>query len=347
MAVEFVTKLLAGLVSAVVGTALLGWFHAGHDAIVAALLVGAFRFFCFADAAWLSLLRDGKRIIPLAVVPTLQSALQLGLIAGMVLVFGDHLFLIGLSYASSQFLFLGLKLAQIRKTASLAGVHILPLRSLKIEKPDWTSGYWKMMGTGYLTSCLSSLMKEGDTLVVGLVASDSSVGFYRLARSLVSVIQLATQALATLVLQDFAEIRRKGSSALVALVHKIAIPFAAVVMAICAVVAVALPYIIQVVYGRNFLGAVLPFRILLVGTAVSTGLFWITPALIAMRELKAMLYISVLNFAAYVVAMLVGLHFLRGLGPAVATSTSWVFGYGASLIWLLIVLKRQGSQVTA
>lgn len=339
--VEFATKLMAGFATFIMGVALLGGIHATWDIVAAAALIGLYRFFSFGDAAWMSLMRDEKRIKALSLVPTAQSMMQLGLIALLLAVFGKGLFLTALSYVAAQTVFLLVKVDQTRSTAKRAGVALLPLGNLSSLKPRWRIGFWKMMGAGYLSSCLSSLMKEGDTLVVGLVASDSSVGFYRLARSLVSVVQLVTQAIATLILQDFAEIRRNGAAAVLSVVRRVAVPFAGLVLAGCAVIAIALPAVIMMIYGPQYAGAVLPFRILLVGTAVSTSLFWVTPALIALREVRAMLHISFMNFAAYVASMALGIYLLQGTGPAVATSVAWTVGYSASLVWLLVVLRRE------
>ncbi|MYL96435.1 oligosaccharide flippase family protein [Novosphingobium sp. FGD1] len=339
--VEFATKLMAGFATFIMGVALLGGIRATWDIVVAAALIGLYRFLSFGDAAWMSLMRDEKRIKALSLLPTAQAMMQLCLIAVLLAVFGKGLFLAALSYVAAQTVFLVVKVDQTRSTAKRAGVALLPLGNLRSLKPRWRAGFWKMMGAGYLSSCLSSLMKEGDTLVVGLVASDSSVGFYRLARSLVSVVQLVTQAIATLILQDFAEIRRNGAAAVLSVVRRVAVPFAALVLAGCAVIAIALPAVIKMIYGPQYAGAVLPFRILLVGTAVSTSLFWVTPALIALREVRAMLHISFMNFAAYVASMALGIYLLQGTGPAVATSVAWTVGYSASLVWLLVVLRRE------
>ncbi|MYL99556.1 oligosaccharide flippase family protein [Novosphingobium sp. FGD1] len=339
--VEFITKLISGVVSFIVGVALLGALDASADIIAAAALIGLFRFLSFADAAWVSLMRDAKRIYSLSFVPVMQISLQMVLVTSLVWGFSGRLFLAALGYVLSQAVSLVVKLNQLRDVSKNMHVHVLRRPHLGLLRRDQAPAYWRMMVAGYFTSCLSSLMKEGDTLVVGLVASDSSVGFYRLARSLVSIVQLANQAIATLILQDFSALRREGPAAILAVVRRIAVPFAVIVMFSCLLLALALPHVITFVYGSAYLGAVLPFRILLVGTAISTSLFWVTPALVALREMRAMLTINIVNFTLFVIAMAVGIHYLRGVGPAVATSAAWAFGYGASLFWLLFVIWRE------
>jgi O-antigen/teichoic acid export membrane protein len=328
---EVATKALSVLVLVCAGPILLRATGADGSLLFAVICAALARFFGLIDPIWFSLLRHERRINDLAVQPIAIAALQLVLnLLAVALGFRGVA-----SFAGSLFLAqaasAGWKLLAVRGVAGrpLFGrdAILLSPRQLRDAWPE-TQAFWRMMSSGYLSSCLSSLVKEADGLLIGLLGGARDVGFYRLAKSLAGLLQTAAQSVSSLLFQQFAELHAaRDPAGLTRFVGRIAPPLAITALVGGTTLALIIQPLIAWLFGTKYLPALIPFRILLVGVAISSALVWVSPLLTMLRRMRDVVVLNLLTFVIFVAVLAVSIPAFGALAPAIALSAAWALGH--------------------
>lgn len=340
---EVTMKAVASVLILASAFLVLDWSSVEGDYRATIVLCVLGRFFAFYDPIWTSIVRDRRKVAMLSTVPVVVRWMQTGLTFGLIFFIGSDLVWAAVSLFAAQGVSFLVKVATTFEAPSRIfgqGGYLLldrrVCRSFTIV-PE----FWRMMRAGYFASSLSAIPKEADTIVVGLVASEEEAGFYRIAKSLVSLILTGVQTLSTLIIQDFSEMMIVTNKKRIATyIAKYAPMLVALMIPACIVGFLIAPSFIAYVYGDEYGSAAVPFRILLVGTGFAAAFFWTTPLLAAMRQFKEMLRLQVVNFGIYSLVLTAAIFYLGEWAPAVALSVAWITGHVGALLLVKRALWR-------
>jgi O-antigen/teichoic acid export membrane protein len=288
-----------------------------------------------ATPIWISLVRASKRMRLFVVVPAIQAWLSVALVAIFFHVFGANILSVAISLLVAEAAALVARLLTMPyppndSDVSPSGLSSPP--SMYASRREHRA-FWHMMGAGYISSCLSSIIKETDVLVVGWLGTPVLAGFYRLAKSLVTTLQTGVATISTVIIQDFADsLRRSRIDEVRALVFKIA-PAILLLTAVASVIAATcIGKFLTVSVGPEYAGARTPFLYLLPGIAVATAFFWVQPLAVALQSSGTILRVSVLNFVVYAGTLAASATFIGPWAAALALSVAWGFGHFALLV---------------
>ena len=171
-----------------------------------------------------------------------------------------------------------------------------------------------MVSWNFLGATFGGALTQGSVILVGALHSAVEAGYFRLASNLATTADYAEVALNRVVSAPLAEAHALGDRAtfrrLIARWTTREGPLAAVL-----VVAgmAALPVVVPLVFGSAYTPMVLGAEVMLLGTAVSTALFFVTPALYAQGRVRTW----VLANGAYAILTL-------GIGATAASSLGFL-----------------------
>ena len=342
----FVELLTKGAASAFVlcsGYMVLNWSSVAGEYGGVIVLCALARFIGFYDPVWTSIMRDRRKIASLSAVPALARWVQTALTFSLLSLWGGDLIWAGFSFLVTQLVFFVVKLALTFGTSDRlfgrGGFLTMDRRLLKSF--GYLPEFWQMMRAGYISSCLSAIPKEADTLVVGFVSSEEQAGFYRVAKSLASLLLTGVQTLSTLIIQDFSELKSmKGNSGIRVFVLRYSPILLTLIVPTCILAFYLSPWAIETVYGEAYLSASVPFRILLVGTGFAAAFFWASPLLAALRHFRHMLVLQIVNFVIYCVVLGGAIYCFGAWGPAIALSVAWITGHVGALFFVWLALRN-------
>jgi O-antigen/teichoic acid export membrane protein len=307
----------------------------GAEALWIYLMFSASQVANFLEQPWFSVARDLGRYRTIASLTAGVAALRLAGLAGLWAA-GQ------LSLASTAATFLAVAVIQMLVVGRLflgamrdgygTGWRGLGVRALIARRND-IAGFWSFMNATFVWSIFSTLIKEGDVLVLGLLRPAEEVGWYRLAKSLAGVAQKVADMLAQVIYQDFSElVIRKDVAQVRRQIGALCRTWPPLVLAGAVVgMAIARP-VVPWVFGVDYDPAIPAFRLLLLGSAAVTMLFWIRPIALAFD-----LYWFNLWVVAVSGVVLIPLEYLMieqwgGLGCAAAVVLGAIGGYLALLV---------------
>ena len=200
---------------------------------------------------------------------------------------------------------------------------------------DDLADFWRFLRAGFFTGSLSAMVKNADILILGHWRPAQEVGWYRLAKSLAGTLQAAAGVLSQTIFQDVSEWveRRQAHHALVMLqasTRKLLLPFLAVYL----VAGAALWWLLPWVYGRAFEPSRVLVLCLLLGTFVSSILFWVNPLLLALERFRAYVTILLATTCVTLVAQVALTPRYGAVGTALAVALAWAVGHGAIFLYL-------------
>ena len=341
---EVATKTAALVALCLVGPLVLRAAQAPPGAETALTIVAGARFLSFFDPIWFSVLRSDRSIGVLTMQPIVVALLQLCLSVAFCLFWNGHVLAFAAAMLVAQAASLAWKMVGVRHrlARSLFGPQGLVLSPWKTFQTRLLHrGFWRMMTAGYFSSCLSSAVKEGDGVLIGLLGGAVDVGYYRLAKSMAGLVQTAAQSLSTLLFQHFAELVAAGdATGIRRFVGRIAPLMAIVALLGAGAVALCIRPLISTVFGARYLLALPPFYVLLLGISISSALAWVSPLLTMLRRMREVLILNLLTFAIFVLVLAATVHGFGPLAPAIALSAAWGVGHLAGLWCAIGALKR-------
>lgn len=194
-----------------------------------------------------------------------------------------------------------------------------------------------------LTSLVAVFVKHADVMILGYSRGPTETGWYRLALALTTPVSSVVTVLQTAAYPRFSRLVGVGDLNGVARTArsyflKAALPLSALTLAGLP----AVPTVIRLVAGDQYVPAAVPARWFLGGSAVVLAFFWVRPALFATGHVRYMF------FNATIASAFTFLGFLTLVGPfgasGVAASRAVVAGVGGSTAAALRFRSLRGTQ---
>lgn len=195
-----------------------------------------------------------------------------------------------------------------------------------------------------LNSGLSQLMYLLDVFVLGVFVPDSSViASYKIATNIPTAMSFIPSALVVYLYPYFAR-HKDDRKWLIRSYEKMVISFGLFNICISAGLFLLATPIIRILFGAQYLDAVIPFRILSISYFFSATFRTISGNLIVtQRKLKFNLFMAVISSAMNTALNVIMIQKWQSIGAAIATLvTCFVTGL-ASTIYLLITFKKAGT----
>lgn len=315
----------------------------GVNAIPIFWIYGATVLFGFADAVWYCVAREQKRFQLLAVIPLILASVQL---AGVFILWKlERLNLTGLAV-----LFLGISMLRLFINIVYLKTTIYRCYGIRLWGLNWREwygrqkelyGFWHFMKTTYLSSMVSTLVKNGDVLILGYYRSDAEVGWYRLAKNLVAMIQQVGGALASVIYQDLNEliVAKKMDDVKRGIIKLSRVWVPTVILGTIVTILAAKP-LIQLIYGEAFTEASFPFSILLMGVSVLITFFWAQPIILALNEYSYNLKLVAIVCGLAFISMVVVVPYAGLIGLSINLAIMWSSISLGLLIKTLMIMKQ-------
>ncbi|CAK0755433.1 putative Lipopolysaccharide biosynthesis protein [Azospirillaceae bacterium] len=285
---DLVTMGLGAVVVSISAPWMAGELAGGQGEVSLYLLYGATQVFGFFDQTWFSVARDLGQYRRIAFLNVLFPALRVSMV-GVFALFENFSLLV------LAWVFLGVSLIQVIVVGRLLvktvregyDVDLLDGGGLKrmrevVRRRKEISGFWNFMSAGFLSSIVSTLVKEGDILVLGILRPVEEVGWYRLGKSLAGMVQRAAEMLAQVIYQDFSEmVVRRDMKMIRQSVNLLWRTWGPTVLVLVLLAVAVAGYAVPILFGEQYSPAVPLFRVLIVGSGVVTILFWVRPMALA------------------------------------------------------------------
>lgn len=280
----------------------------------------------FADNLWYCVARDQRQFKTAAAVPFVLAAVQL---AGILVLWNlDALQLLELAvvFAATALVKLIVNLWYVKVAIKKYDLQLTDLRINKlINHQKQLAGFWRFMKSTFWSSMVSTLAKNGDVLILGYYRTDAEVGWYRLAKNLVTMLQQFGVVLASVIYQDINELLIGGKIDLIKrTIVKILKFWAPTVIAGMFLAILTVETIIEFLYGNEFAPAVDPFIILLIGTVTSLLFFWAQPLVLGLEKIKCNFIAIVTSSLISTLAMICLGYFYGIIGVAWGNVLMWV-----------------------
>ena len=331
-----------GILAFVVG-ALLARFAALHIAggsasTLAYQVFAVTGIFAFADATWLSLMRDSDRFSTIATVPVWVALLRMSAAMG--------LYILGQMQVMNLVIVLTV-ISAIQCIIYCYGICV-HLRGLLSHSPGIADlreafrsramfpGFWSFMSITCGSTLTSSLVKSADVMVLGLFCAESTLGCYRLAKSAIGMFQNSAQTIGTVLYQDLNEmIQNSTHDRIHDLVKKLSGVWIPVMMATAIAMAMLWKPLVQIVYGPDFLPSLSPFLVMLLGSAFYMSIFWVHPLGLALDCAGKFLRLTTWICLGGFLSMFLTAKCFGSAGVAGSVAISWVISSSlmARIVW--------------
>ena len=342
--VDFITNLIAFTIIIIAAPIAAKYISGGKESIQIYRIYGTTVLFTFLDATWYSVARDLKFFKLLSILPAIFTLLKFLIVTFLFYIECLNLFWLIVIYL----------ITRVGLFISIAFFLILNLKrnyQISIFKTNWNqcfklnnelSGFWKFMNISYLSSIITPIIRQADILILGYYKTDSEVGIYRLAKNLVSIIQAFSGSLTSVIYQDINEIVISNKYMQLKKdlfnMSKIWIPTIVVGFILAVINA---NFLINLIYGSEFVNASLPFLFLLAGVSVAMSLFWTQPILLALKKFKEYLIINVTVGILFILSTLIFVPLYGCNASAVLLGLSWALG---AIYMLIFILKELGQK---
>jgi O-antigen/teichoic acid export membrane protein len=292
------------------------------------------------DSVWFSLMRDENRYTEISSVNAILAIIKTSLIALLALWGALNIKSLAIVMVLSGLLRLiavgiGVRRIMYARFGSSPGFseYLAALRNY-----DKDAGFWTNMRAGWFSTLVSTIVKNGDTLLLGGAVSIAEVGVYKTARTIVSAIQsifsnfqqAAYQEINMLVCErKFRELRTMLARTTTAiLIAGLAVWVAAWITA---------PAVLSFLYGSDFIGAAKILNILLLGLALSFCLYWVPVLGISLGFGPSIYRNTSLVGLVSIFLMAMAAKYFGSIGVSFALAGAWAFSAGILLITVPIL----------
>lgn len=177
-------------------------------------------------------------------------------------------------------------------------------------------GVWALIRATTLESTLDVLSKQGQEVVLALVVGPTSVGIYRIATRVQTVVGTAVGAVLSVLLP---RLRRAvdDPALLRSLVRRYLRSFGGPLAVAVLAGTLVMPLAVPLVFGEDFEGSVIPAQVLLLGSSIYALTGWLRMMLLATEQGARLVRIKGVTAVGMVVGTLVGAVTGGALGVAV------------------------------
>ena len=196
-----------------------------------------------------------------------------------------------------------------------------PLRGELLRFMIWTD----------LGGALGTATKQLDVVLLGWVSGPAEVGLYRLARSIASLPGYVVGPLQT---AAYPRLARQWAESGRARLREVLRPHAVLGVALAGAGLAgvgALPVVVRLLVGAQYAPAVGTAQVLLVGSLVWVGLYWLRPAFMAVGEVRAWVTISAVVVAGSSAAFVPAAVAWGAMGLALVQLAAAITGHAAAL----------------
>ena len=166
---------------------------------------------------------------------------------------------------------------------------------------DWSylKGLWRevisFLAYNDLNALLGLIPKQLDVVLLGYFRNPIEVGYYKLAKTLAGAVGYVVRPLQSVVYPEFAKLWGIGDmKAFRQKTRKLALQVGLPLAAVTACGVTLLPFILPALLGQSYDPAVPAAQLLLLGSAIWLGFFWLRPVYFAQGRLHVWTRISVL-----------------------------------------------------
>lgn len=293
------------------------------------------------DTVWYCIVRDQGGFLLLATASCLSALAQLIFVFAMWQVGG-------LNLQSMSLGFLAIGLLQI----SCYALHLIKIFRARYGITDYLflvpqgndfrkmdPDFWRFMKSTYWASSASAIVKNFDILISGRLFLPNQVGYYRLAKSMISMVMILGTSLTSVIYKDFLSLSQHEDKIYKDLLRgsKIWIPFILLgTVLLCFLAGPAVGYF----YGSAFLPAAHYFKIMMIGVSLYLMLFWAQPIILALGLHREYFWIQLIGSFVGVVVMYVSALACGLDGLAFATGVFWA----VVLLCMAVVALRNGGR---
>lgn len=294
----------------------------------------------FSNSLWYCSARDQGRFKLMATVPFVSAFIQL---MGVIMLWQ----LKSLTLMNMAVLYVSVRLFNLLFNTGFLIITLPKTYKVTLFTLRWGDvlrqwreimGFWRFMGVGYMSGCLSSLVRNGDILILGYYRADYEVGWYRLGKNLVGMIQGVGGSLGQVLYQDLNELvaTERMDQIKKGLLRLCKVWGPTVLLGIIVAMIMAGP-MIRFVYGEAFINSVPLFRVLLIGVIVPIILFWVHPLVLSLGLLRMFLVVGTLN-TIWPLGLFVVFGYLYGaLGVSIVLSVDYIV---MPLMMLFFVMRK-------
>jgi len=288
----------------------------------------------FAANTWVSIARIENQFWRLSFLQFITSFARVLILFFLALYGVLNLYFLSIVHTTVAFL---VGAYQLRSVISWIKMCSIPpiIYSTHILKSHELKDYRSLLFVGFITSSLSSVIKNLDILILGAWRQPEEVGWYKLAKSLVGSLQSASSALNQVVFLNLSELAEQSTLHNAMLYINKNLKYMWLIFLGLYVVGGMIfwlytPYI----YGSAFEQTTQLLPILLFGSFISAIFFWTNSMLVAFEMFRGLLLLSIAS-SIYAIVLFFTLTPQYGyFGTAAALSSTWALGHIAAYIYI-------------
>jgi O-antigen/teichoic acid export membrane protein len=213
--------------------------------------------------------------------------------------------------------------------------------SKRYEKNGKDAEFWTFMKIGYLSSSLSSFVKNGDVWLLAAIADLYQVGLYKAARSISSLPGLLGQILARLILPDLIE--SPGSSlATVKKLGRLSVGLFCLAAGGLILFYFMGPMLLKAMLGEEYVPGFSACFCLLIGVSVNLVFFWVHPLILAIGRVDVLLRVTGVTALLFLLLNLALTPSFGALGMAFSVCSWWIVGIGLLFLHTIRRTMRDG-----
>ena len=295
------------------------------------------------QTVWLALMRQERRFSVIVGLDVLIAFLRLGClyilsaVEGLTVMAAVNIFLFT-ALVKAFIQSLQIRNSLLQRTCGRLSFQLAWLARRRLAQ------FWSLMASGYLASVIISPFKYGDVLLLSFFSTNSEVGLYKVARTIVALLQSACNTFATVLFQDINEaLRNKKLTQLVYLLKRITKQWILILITLIALSVSLAPLAAEILLTTEFSGAIPIFYILLAGSLPGLVFFWSIHLAIAAdvyeKALPIFCFSQILNYAfAFWATLEYG-----AVGMATALGLHWTLSFVVFLLYSLPKLRLEKS----
>lgn len=290
------------------------------------------------DIVWSCLVRDQRKYLLLVQAPFLINLIQTLLLLCAYFIYKLDVYIIFYLYLCISFLKFSFNTYYIYRylkiNARSTESKIIFDRSTVIKE------FWKFTRSTYTASCFSSIAKNVDIIFLSSFRDEASVGCYRLAKNLASVLQMLVSSLITASYRDFVDSFDKKINELRLPLFEISGLIALFVSPFILILTIFSTDFILYFYGLNYNKSIIPFNIMLIGNAFVLIFFWVQPLVLAKGMHNCYRNVVVYGSAILTLVSLVFIYYLGIVGAALSNAAGIFLFTISFLVYLTKKMKK-------